>query len=108
MIHFDVVVVVPRLPFAVPHLHEADAALDQPPGDQDLPGLHARPVHVEDMLRLAAHVEGFGRVALHLVGQLERLNARFERRVGRPCGQVPRIQLLHQVELGGAARRGVR
>ena len=47
---FEVVVVVPRLARAVPDLHEPHAALDQPPGDQDLPGLHAGAVHVADVL----------------------------------------------------------
>ena len=41
VVDLDVVVVVPRLAVAVPDLHEPHAALDQPPGDQQLPGLHA-------------------------------------------------------------------
>ena len=32
-------------PGAVPDLDEPDAALEQPAGDQELPGLHARAVH---------------------------------------------------------------
>ena len=50
MVDLDVVVVVPRLAFAVPDLHEAHAALDQPAGDQDLPRLRAGAVHVADVL----------------------------------------------------------
>jgi hypothetical protein len=46
----------------VPDLHEAHAALDQPPGDQDLPGLHAFAVAFQDVLRLAADVERLGRL----------------------------------------------
>ena len=34
-----------------------------------------------DGCRLAAHVEGLGRLALHAIGQLERLDARFQLRV---------------------------
>ena len=49
---FEVVVAVPRLALAVPDLHEPHAALDQPPGDQHLPRLHAGAVHVADRLRL--------------------------------------------------------
>ena len=39
----EVVVVVPGLAVAVPELDEADPALEQPPGDQELPGVHAGP-----------------------------------------------------------------
>ena len=37
-------------PCAVPDLHEPHAALDQPAGDQNLPGLRARAVHIENVL----------------------------------------------------------
>ena len=50
MVDFEVVVAVPGLALAVPELHEAHAPLDQPPGDQHLPGLHAGAVHVADVL----------------------------------------------------------
>ena len=44
----DVVVVVPRLALAVPDLHEAHALLQQAPGDQQLPGVHAGAVHLAE------------------------------------------------------------
>ena len=50
MVDFQVVVAVPGLALAVPDLHEAHAALDQPAGDQNLPGLRAGAIHVEDVL----------------------------------------------------------
>src|ERR1043166_961386 len=37
---FDTIVIVPRLAGAGPDLHEADAALEQPPRDQELPAVH--------------------------------------------------------------------
>ena len=36
VVFLDRIVVVPRLPFAVPNLHEPHAALDQPPRHQQL------------------------------------------------------------------------
>ena len=82
----------------MPDLHEAHAALQQPAGDQDLPRLRARAVHLADVLRLARHVEGVGRLHLHAVGQLERLDARFELRV--VClAPGALVELLQQVEL---------
>ena len=72
--------VVPGLAGAVPDLHEPHAALDQPPGDQDLPGLQPGPYSVADVLRLAADVERLGRLGLHAEGQFERLDAGLELR----------------------------
>ena len=46
------------------------------------------PYSVADRLRLAADVERLGRLGLHPVGQLERLDPRLERRVVR--GALPR------------------
>ena len=82
MVDFQIVVAVPWLSGAVPNLHESHAALDQPPGNEQLPRLHAGPVHVADILRLAAHVERFGRLGLHAKSQLERADA------GVQCGTV--------------------
>ena len=50
---FEVVVVVPRLSAAAPDLHEAHAALQQPPRDEQLPAVHAGAVHLAHGLRLA-------------------------------------------------------
>ena len=74
----QVVVVVPRLAVAVPELDEANAALEQPPGRQELSGMHAGPVHAADRLGLLVDVKGVGRLRLHAIRQLERLNARLE------------------------------
>jgi hypothetical protein len=63
-------------------LDEAHAALEQPAGDEHLPRLHAFAVHLADCLGLARDVECVGGVHLHAVGELKRLDARFERRVG--------------------------
>src|SRR2546430_8895631 len=41
-------------------------------------------VRLQDVLRLPAHVERVGRLALHPVGQLERLDAGLQLRVVRP------------------------
>ena len=65
VIDFDVVVVVPRLTFAVPDLDEADASFDQAPSNQNLSCLRAGAVCVEDVLRLAADVERLFGIALH-------------------------------------------
>ena len=78
----EVVVAVPRLTGAVPDLHEAHAALEQPPGDAAAAGpASPGPYSVADVLRLARDVERVGRLRLHAVGQLERLDARFELRI---------------------------
>ena len=83
VVDFEVVVVVPRLAGAVPDLHEAHAAFDQPPGDQQLPGVRALAVHVADVLRLAVDVERVGRFVLHAVGEFEAMDPRLELRVAR-------------------------
>ena len=56
----QVVVVVPRLAVAVPELHEANAALEQPPGRQKLPCVDAGPVHAADHFGLLIDVERIG------------------------------------------------
>src|SRR5207253_999760 len=75
VVNLDVVMAIPGLPLAVPDLDEADAALNEPAGDEDLLGLRAGAVHIANMLRLLTHVEGVGRLHLHTIGQLEGLNA---------------------------------
>ena len=99
VVDLEVVVAVPRLAGAVPDLHEPHAALDQPAGDENLPGLHAGAVHVADVLRLAADVERLGRLGLHAEAELERLDAGLERGVVLPRLQVAGIEPLQQVEL---------
>ena len=39
VVHFDVVVAIPRLALAMPDLNIADAFFEKSPSDQDLPGL---------------------------------------------------------------------
>ena len=53
----QVVVVVPGLAVAVPELHKADPALEQPASRQKLAGVHARAVHRADRLGLLGDVE---------------------------------------------------
>ena len=93
-------------PVAVPDLHESHAALDQPPGDQHLPRLRAGAIHVENVLRLAADVEGVGRLHLHAVSQLERLDPGFQLRIALALGQMLAVELGQQVELPPLIGRG--
>ena len=51
------------------------------------------------VLRLAADVEGVAGVHLHAIGQLERLDARFQLRVVVAAPLVALVELLQQVEL---------
>ena len=78
MVSPDIVVTVPRLSSAVPHLHETHAALQQTPGDQHLPGLQAFAVHLADVLGLLRKIKCFVGFHLHAKGKFERLSARFE------------------------------
>jgi hypothetical protein len=75
VVFLEVVVAVPRLALAVPHLHEAHAFLDHAAGVQHLPRLHTLAVHLADVLGLLRQVEDVARLHLHAVGQLERLDA---------------------------------
>ena len=95
----DVVVAVPGLDVAVEELDEADAALDQPAGDEELPGLDAGAVHVADVLRLLLDVEGVGGRHLHPVGQLEAGDPRLEVVVLGAGLLVPPVELGQEVEL---------
>ena len=99
MIDLEVVVAVPRLAGAVPELHEADAALDQPASDQQLPGLDAGAVHVADVLRFAANVERLGRFGLHAEAELERADAGLQRGIVLPRLQVAIVEPFEQIEL---------
>ena len=57
------------------------------------------PYRSRTFLRLLADVEGVGRLHLHPVCQLHRLDARLQLRVLRALLLVPAVQLLHQIEL---------
>ena len=99
VIDLDVVVVVPRLAFAVPKLDEANASFDEASGDQKLPRLNARSVSLLHVLRFLLDVEGVGRLHLHPVSQLERMDASFQRGFVRAGLGVTAVQFLQQIEL---------
>ena len=99
MVDLDVIVVVPRLAAPVPHLHEAHAALDQAPGDQQLPRLRSLAVHLPDVLGLAVNVEHIRRLHLHPVRQLERLDSCLELRVLLSLGRMFAVELLNEIQL---------
>ena len=67
----QVVVAVPGLSLAVPHLHVANAALNKPTGDQELSGFRIETVGLLDVLRFAFDVERVGGFHLHPIGELE-------------------------------------
>ena len=67
----DVAVAVPRLTGAVPGLHKPNAPLYQSSRDQQLAILNPLTVKLEEMLRLALHIERFGRLGLHSKRHLE-------------------------------------
>src|SRR5204863_8032441 len=100
------VVVVPRLAAAAPDLDEADAALQQAAGDEQLPAVDAGAVGLAHLRRLAADVEGVGGLGLHAVGQLERLDAGLQLRVVRPLPAVQAVEAQHQVELAALLGEG--
>ena len=86
VVAFDVIVAVPApLVFhaAGVDLHEADPALDHAAGSEALAGevvamLLADTVELLDVFGFAIDVEGFGRGALHAVGEFEAFDACFE------------------------------
>lgn len=71
VVHFDVVVIIPRLACTMPDLDEADAAFKQAAGDEDLAGLGALAVHGADVVRFATDIEGVGGIHLHAIGEFE-------------------------------------
>ena len=100
VIRLDVVVAVPGLAGAVPHLHEAHAALQQPPRDHHLPRLQSFAVHLVDVLRLLRQIERVVGLHLHAIGEFERLDARLEQRIVLPrASRCLPIQFGQQIEL---------
>ena len=65
----DVIVVVPRLTFAVIELHIAHATLKQSTGNENLPGLCGIAVTIAHVLRFVLDVKRIGRLHLHAVGE---------------------------------------
>ena len=119
MVLDDVLVAVPAplvLHAAAVDLHEAHAALDQPPGDQALPG-EVRALRIVEAVerlrrpRFAFEVEAFGGRHLHAIGQLETFDPGGQLRLVRRLLEVPLVELLEEVELrallavGDALRR---
>src|SRR6185312_3659284 len=99
VIHFEIVMIVPRLPRAVPDLDEAHAALDEPPRDENLPRLGSFSIHFADVFRLARDVERVGGVRLHAIRQFEGLDARLELRVLLVLPEMALVELLQQIKL---------
>ena len=105
MAGLEVVVMVPGLAVAVPELDEADPALQEPAGRQELPGVDAGPVHRADRLRLLGDVERLGRLRLHPVRQLERLDPGLELGLAAVTVQMAAVQLAQEVELAALGLR---
>src|SRR3712207_5649500 len=99
MVHLDVVVVVPWLAVPMPDLHEPYAALDEPAGDKNLPGLQTVAITVAHVLRLARDIESVRRLALHTIGELERLDPRLQCGITLPGLAMGGVELLNQIEL---------
>ena len=99
VVDLEVVVAVPRLAGAVPDLHEAHAALDQPAGDEHLPGLHAGAVHVADVLRLAARRRTPRPLRSACGSRVRTTGCGLRARVVLPGLQVAAVERSQQVEL---------
>ena len=95
----DVVVRVPGLLRAVPHLHETHAALDQSPGDEHLPRLSAFAVHFTNGLGLAADVERVRGIHLHAIRELERFDPCAQPAIIRPALEIDLVEAAQRVEL---------
>ena len=92
----DVRVVIPT---ACIDLHEADTALDEATGTEELSTEVALTVHVAGLLGLLGDVEGVGRGSLHAEGEFEGFNAGLELLVFLDGLHVAAIELGHEVEL---------
>ena len=60
--------------------------------DEDLAGLRAFAVAVENVFGFASDIEGFRRLALHAIGELEAVDAGVEGRIGAALVEVPLVQ----------------
>ena len=93
-------VCVPRIAFAVVHLHHADAALHEAHCRQTPARGAAGPVQLEGGLALLPDVEHVRRLGLHPIRHFHRLNRRFELRVGRRVAlHLEPVQRLEEIEL---------
>ena len=99
MVHFDVIVIVPRLAFAGPDLNESNAAFDQSSRGEKLARLRAFAVHLANVLRLFGSIERISRVHLHAIGEFVRFDAGFELGVFLPLRGVAVVERVEEVEL---------
>ena len=91
--------IVPGLSRATPDLDETNSAFDQSARDEQLSAVNPVAVEVANVLRLAVQIERLGRLALHPIGQLERLNPCFEQRRVLTLLRVEFVQLLDEIQL---------
>ena len=94
------------VPPAERQLHEPDAALDQPPGQQAAAGELARPVRLAHPQRLAAGVERLPGGGLHPERRLHRPDAGLQLRVVPVRRGVGPVERLQRVELPLLVGRG--
>src|SRR2546421_12831789 len=90
---------VPRLPVAMPNLNESDTPLQQPPRNQQLPGLRPRTIKIPDRLRFFGDVEGIRRIHLHSISQFKRLDAGLHLGILRTLPGMLLFQLMQQIKL---------
>ena len=107
MVSFNIDMPVPALLVfhaATIDLHEANAPLHQPAGEQALlPEMRAllvlQPIKFTRGCRLLVQVERLGRRHLHAISHLEALDARGKFRFVWVFASMATIELLHQVKL---------
>ena len=99
MVDFKIVMVVPGLTRPVPQLQESNPFFEQTPGDEELPCLHTWTIHIANVFRFAADIEGILGVPLHSIRELKGLNACFQLGVRTTLVKVALIEPLQQVKL---------
>src|SRR5881394_1228837 len=99
MILLQILVIIPGLAGATPHLDEANAAFQQTARDQQLTTVGAAPVGVARLVGFSSDVEGVCRLALHAISEFEGGDARLESGVLRPDGGMLLVQSSHQIKL---------
>ena len=100
MIHFDVIMIVPRLSFAMPDLNEANATFNQSASDQNLSSLNTITVHVANMFWLATDIKRIGRFRLHPKRQFERLNSCLQLSIPGTLFKMLLIETSEKLQLG--------
>ncbi len=84
MVLFQIVMIVPGLPPAMPELHESHTPFNESPGNHQLSRMDPLAIQLMNVPRLLGHIEGLGRLRLHTVRQFIRLNSTLQRRVLTP------------------------